>query len=236
MRLKSKRGDAPPPMSVEPSQIMDPEDAMRASARPAPRLAPRPQPQAQPSAQPQPLERLAGIGKSVQIKGELNGNEDITVEGTVEGKIVLSGHNLTIGTNGRITAEIAAKCVIVNGTVVGNIDAEDRIEVRQGGSVQGDLCAPRVVLAEGARFKGSVDMQADPVSAPPAETWEQTPQSAMTEDPDPENDAVFDDALQQGDFTEDSAEPEGSPDDEEPQKSKKASLENMFDSFDPSGA
>ena len=104
------------------------------------------------------VEKLVHIGQSIQIKGELTGNEDLTIEGKVDGKIILKDHNLTIGANGRITAEIHAKTVVVVGEVVGNITADDKVEVAPTGSMKGDIVAPRVVLADGARFKGSIDM------------------------------------------------------------------------------
>ncbi len=105
------------------------------------------------------MEKVVNIGKSVQIKGELTGNEDLTIEGKVDGKIVLKDHTLTIGANGHITAEINAKAVTVVGEVIGNITADDKVEVAATGSMQGDISAPRVVLADGARFKGSIDME-----------------------------------------------------------------------------
>jgi cytoskeletal protein CcmA (bactofilin family) len=111
------------------------------------------------------MDKLVNIGKSIQIKGELTGNEDLTIEGRVDGKIYLRDHNLTVGANGHITAEIHAKSVIVVGDVVGNITADDRVEVASTGSMQGDICAPRVVLADGARFKGSIDMEPKPAAA-----------------------------------------------------------------------
>ncbi len=110
------------------------------------------------------VEKIVNIGQSIQIKGELTGNEDLTIEGKVDGKIILKDHNLTIGANGRITAEIHAKTVMVVGEVVGNITADDKVEVAPTGSMKGDIVAPRVVLADGARFKGSIDM--DRKSAP----------------------------------------------------------------------
>jgi cytoskeletal protein CcmA (bactofilin family) len=103
-------------------------------------------------------DRLVNIGQSIEIKGELTGNEDLTIDGKVEGKIVLRDHNLTIGANGRIKAEVQAKTVTVVGEVVGNIAADDKIEIATSGSVQGDLRAPRVALADGASFKGAIDM------------------------------------------------------------------------------
>ena len=105
------------------------------------------------------MDQLVNIGKSIQIRGELKGNEDLMIEGKVDGKIYLKDHSLTIGANGQITAEIHAKAVTVVGEVVGNITADDKVEVASTGSMQGDICAPRVVLADGARFKGSIDME-----------------------------------------------------------------------------
>src|SRR5512139_373886 len=106
------------------------------------------------------LERdIVNIGKSVVIKGELNGSEDLTVEGHVEGRIELKDHVLTIGPHGRIKAEIHAKAVIILGEVTGNIAASEKVDIRDNGSVDGDIVAPRVAIAEGAHVRGSVDMQ-----------------------------------------------------------------------------
>jgi cytoskeletal protein CcmA (bactofilin family) len=121
-------------------------------------------PPASPSAAPQPENRrierdMVNIGKSVVIKGELNGSEDLTIEGQVEGKIELKDHVLTIGPNGKIKAQVFAKAVIVLGEVNGNVTASEKVDIRDGGSVDGDIIAPRVAIAEGAHFRGSVDMQ-----------------------------------------------------------------------------
>ena len=113
------------------------------------------------------------IGKSVVIKGELNGSEDLTIEGHVEGTIQLKENVLTIGPNGRIKAQVFAKSVIVLGEVTGNVTASDKVDIRDNGSVDGDIIAPRVAIAEGAHFRGSVDMQrkGGPIpAAKPAET------------------------------------------------------------------
>jgi len=101
----------------------------------------------------------ANIGKSVIIKGELTGSEDLLVEGNVEGKINLKDHILTVGLNGRVNAEINAKAVIVQGQVIGNVIASERVVIRENGSVDGDIAAPKVAIAEGALFKGKIDMQ-----------------------------------------------------------------------------
>ena len=116
--------------------------------------APAPQPEAR------RIERdVVNIGKSVVIKGELNGSEDLTIEGHVEGKIELKDHVLTIGPNGRIKAQVLAKSVIVLGEVNGNVTATEKVDIRDGGSVDGDIISPRVAIAEGAHFRGTVDMQ-----------------------------------------------------------------------------
>src|SRR6478736_3902781 len=111
---------------------------------------------------------IVNIGKSVVIKGELNGSEDLTIEGQVEGTIQLRDHILTIGANGRIKAQVFAKSVVVLGEVTGNVTATDKVDIRDAGSVDGDIVAPRVAIAEGAHFRGSVDMQrkSGPQAAP----------------------------------------------------------------------
>ena len=143
-----KRDEAVKPTSGQP-------------ASPAPVVS---TPPASTSAAPQPESRrierdMVNIGKSVVIKGELNGSEDLTIEGQVEGKIELKDHVLTIGPNGKIKAQVFAKAVIVLGEVNGNVTASEKVDIRDGGSVDGDIIAPRVAIAEGAHFRGSVDMQ-----------------------------------------------------------------------------
>jgi cytoskeletal protein CcmA (bactofilin family) len=108
---------------------------------------------------------IVNIGKSVVIKGELNGSEDLTIEGHVEGTIQLRDHVLTIGPNGRIKAQVFAKSVIVLGEVTGNVTASDKVDIRDNGSVDGDIVSPRVAIAEGAHFRVSVDMQRKGASA-----------------------------------------------------------------------
>ncbi len=110
---------------------------------------------------------IVNIGKSVVIKGELNGSEDLTIEGHVEGTIQLKDHVLTIGPNGRIKAQVFAKSVIVLGEVTGNVTASEKVDIRDNGSVDGDIVSPRVAIAEGAHFRGSVDMQRKAVAGQP---------------------------------------------------------------------
>jgi cytoskeletal protein CcmA (bactofilin family) len=103
---------------------------------------------------------VASIGRSLHVKGELRGNEDLTIEGQVEGTIALTGYSVTIGETGQVAAQIRAKSVLVGGRVQGDIDADQRVEVSATGNLVGDIRAPRVVLADGSRFKGSIDMDA----------------------------------------------------------------------------
>jgi cytoskeletal protein CcmA (bactofilin family) len=127
---------------------------------------PAPQPSSTAAATPtrpdssQRLERdIVNIGKSVVIKGELTGSEDLTIEGQVEGSIQLREHGLTIGPNGKIKAQVFAKSVVVLGEIVGNVTASEKVDIRDNGSVDGDIISPRVAIAEGAHFRGTVDMQ-----------------------------------------------------------------------------
>jgi cytoskeletal protein CcmA (bactofilin family) len=119
---------------------------------------------------------IVNIGKSVVIKGELNGSEDLTIEGHVEGTIQLRDHVLTIGPNGRIKAQVFAKAVIVLGEVTGNVTASDKVDIRDNGSVDGDIISPRVAIAEGAHFRGSVDMQRKGAPAQPKPAQSQASQ------------------------------------------------------------
>jgi cytoskeletal protein CcmA (bactofilin family) len=102
---------------------------------------------------------MVNIGKSVIIKGELSGSEDLTIEGQVEGKIELRQNVLTIGPNAKIKAQVFAKAVVIQGEVHGNVTATEKVDIRDAGSVDGDLSAPRVAIADGAHFRGSIDMQ-----------------------------------------------------------------------------
>jgi cytoskeletal protein CcmA (bactofilin family) len=113
---------------------------------------------------------MANIGKSITIKGDLSGNEDLQIDGTVEGRIDLPNNQLTIGAEGRVKAEVHAKAVVVIGHVTGNLSAADRIQVEQTGIVDGDVKAPRLVIQEGAMLNGSVEMSSGSASKPSSVT------------------------------------------------------------------
>jgi cytoskeletal protein CcmA (bactofilin family) len=110
----------------------------------------------------------AVIGKSVQIRGEVKGSEDLLVDGQVEGTITLTESRLTIGPNANVAAHVSARDVVVLGTLNGNITATGRIELRQGSHLVGDISAGRLSIEENAIFKGKVDLIQTAKSTSPA--------------------------------------------------------------------
>ena len=104
----------------------------------------------------------ATIGPSIRIQGDLSGDEDLLVEGQVEGKIDLRQNGVTIGKSGRVRADVYGRTISVEGEVEGNLFADEQIVVRHSGRVQGNLTAPRVSLEDGAKFKGTIDMEPKP--------------------------------------------------------------------------
>jgi cytoskeletal protein CcmA (bactofilin family) len=149
---------------------------------PSPTLSPASTPSAparretEPAPAPRSVEPSGGralIGASTIVRGEISGEEDLLVEGRVEGKIDLRQNAVTIGAKGRVAAEVHARAILIDGEVDGDLSAEEQIVLRKSGRVRGDLCAPRVTIEDGSRFKGSVDMepkrtaaQAAPAPAP----------------------------------------------------------------------
>ena len=101
---------------------------------------------------------MANIGKSIAIKGDLTGNEDMVIEGKVDGKVELPNNQLTVGANGTVRAEVNAKAVVIVGRVTGNVNGTERVEIQATGIVEGDVNAPRLVVAEGAVLNGSIHM------------------------------------------------------------------------------
>jgi len=104
---------------------------------------------------------FAHIGKSVVIKGELTGSEDLYIDGTVEGSIHLQGNNLVIGPNGQVHADVDAKGVDIQGKLEGNIHATECAELRKSAVIVGDIVTQRIAIEEGAYFKGKVEVQRD---------------------------------------------------------------------------
>ncbi|MEA2602791.1 MAG: hypothetical protein QOF89_3783 [Acidobacteriota bacterium] len=150
-----KKSDDPP------AQAHHPEPSPAAAPRPA---APAPAPVANPgssvSSEPPRRSDRATIGASIFIKGDLSGEEDLIIEGRVEGKVDLKQNNVTVGKNGKVKADVFGKVVTIEGDVVGNVFAREQAILRQSGGIQGNIQAPRVILEDGSRFKGSIDMEA----------------------------------------------------------------------------
>ena len=111
---------------------------------------------------------VAHIGKSVIVKGELSGSEDLYLDGEVEGSIELRSHSLTIGPNGRVRANVFAKDVVVHGKIEGNINGTERVELRKSAVLTGDITTQRIVIEDGAFFKGSIDIQKPELKTEPA--------------------------------------------------------------------
>jgi cytoskeletal protein CcmA (bactofilin family) len=101
---------------------------------------------------------LARLGATLHVKGEITGNEDLHIDGTVEGLVQLEDRKLTVGASAKVTADIIAREVVVYGNVKGNLRARDRIEIKKDGSVVGDLTTARIMIEDGAYFKGSIEI------------------------------------------------------------------------------
>jgi len=100
----------------------------------------------------------ARLGASLHLKGEITGNEDLSIDGTVEGLVQLNDRKLTVGATAKVTADIIAREIVVYGSVKGNLRAKDRIEIKKDGSVVGDLTTARIMIEDGAYFKGSIEI------------------------------------------------------------------------------
>ena len=100
----------------------------------------------------------AMIGKSIVVKGNITGDENLVIEGTVEGTVELTKNDLTIGESGQVTADLNAKVIRVDGQVTGDMNGAEKVVISKSGRVQGNIVAPRVTLEDGAKFKGSIDM------------------------------------------------------------------------------
>jgi cytoskeletal protein CcmA (bactofilin family) len=100
----------------------------------------------------------ARLGPSLHVKGEITGNEDLLIDGSVEGLIQLDERKLTVGATAKLTADVIAREVVVYGSVKGNLRAKDRIEIKKDGSVNGDLTTARIMIEDGAYFKGSIEI------------------------------------------------------------------------------
>ena len=123
-----------------------------------PEVAPMPQPAAAPETPALEVRNQSVIGSTISIKGDLAGEEDLLIEGRLEGKIESRHHRVTIGKSGRIKGDIYGKVITIEGTVEGNLYGEEQLIVRQSGTIRGNIVSHSVVLEDGCNFKGSIDM------------------------------------------------------------------------------
>lgn len=136
-----------------------------------------------PAGQKSPAEvKTAVIGPNIRIQGELSGDEDLVVEGRVEGKISVT-KGLRIGPQAQINAEVKAHHVVIAGRVVGNVVAVEKVEILPSGILEGNIRAPKIAIAEGAQFKGSVDMGGKPPAEPAAAHSPNPPNGPDKKDP-----------------------------------------------------
>jgi cytoskeletal protein CcmA (bactofilin family) len=99
------------------------------------------------------------LGSSLHVKGEISGNEDLIVDGTVEGRVHINEQELTVGATAKLTADVIAGEVIVHGSVKGNVRGKGKIEIKKDGSVNGDMTTPQIIIEDGAYFKGSIEIE-----------------------------------------------------------------------------
>jgi len=109
--------------------------------------------------------RTAWLGASIQVEGKISSNEDLQIDGTVEGPISVQGKKLTVGPTAQLNSEVVAREIVVYGKVHGNLRAFDRVEIKKDGSVIGDITTARIMIEDGAHFKGKIEIDR---SEPPA--------------------------------------------------------------------
>lgn len=143
------------PMSMNPTQPAQPVPPPAAVASPS---IPAPHKETPKVSDPHRAD-VGHIGKSVQIKGELTGSEDLYLDGSIEGTIDLRDHSLIIGPNGKIKASITARDLVVHGKIEGNVTATGRVELRKSCTLIGDVSTQRIVIEDGAFFKGAIDIK-----------------------------------------------------------------------------
>lgn len=145
---KKKEPELPPdPVPVQPTATPDPQ-----VSRPVPSRRPD----------------RAVIGPSIRIRGEIFGEEDLLVQGQIEGKLVVKNQGITVGKSGKVKADIHARSIRVEGLVRGDLFGEKEVIIEASGDVEGNLVSPSVRLENGSRFKGSIDMEQARQPAPPA--------------------------------------------------------------------
>src|SRR5215475_6814175 len=146
------------PMSMNPTQPAQPAPPLAAATTPS-TSTPAPHKETPKVSEPHRSADVGHIGKSVQIRGELTGSEDLYLDGEIEGSIDLRDHTLIIGPNGKIKAGITARDLVVHGRVEGKVSASGRVELRKSCTLIGDVSTQRIVIEDGAFFKGAIDIR-----------------------------------------------------------------------------
>lgn len=141
----------------ETPSAANPAPPQPAAPRPAPRPA-APPASSPPSTSDRSNSSQAQVGKSLHLKGEITGSEDLYIDGEVEGTVELKDNNLTVGPNGNVHADVQARSITVLGHLRGNVRAGDKVEIRKTGSLEGDLATARIIIEDGAVFRGSIDI------------------------------------------------------------------------------
>lgn len=135
---------------------------------PTPTPVSEPEPKVtKPAPPPPPRSERAVIGPTIRIKGEVSGEEDLLVQGRIEGKVEVKGRGVTVGKSGKVSADIYARTIRVEGRVRGDLFGDQEVVIEADGDVEGNLVAPSVRLENGSRFKGSIDMEQAPPKVPP---------------------------------------------------------------------
>lgn len=158
---KARALNAPPAGGPEtPNPVVQPSPVPAPAVAPEPHRLEKPMADNAPRAMPSPggSQAASVIGRSMSLKGELTGKEDLVVEGQFEGTIDVAEHTVTVGAQGQVKSEIRARHVVVHGSVTGKITAREKIDIRRTGNVVGDLAAAGVAIEDGAYFKGSIEI------------------------------------------------------------------------------
>ena len=153
MWSNNKQSDSPNPAAAQPAAYQPPQSSANYNANSAPAAS-----QTFRSSAPT-ARNLAILGPGLLVKGQISGEEDLQIDGKVEGSISLKGQRLTVGQNGEIVSDVHAREVIVYGKVRGNLFAEDRVEVKKDGSVVGNITGGRVLIEDGAYWKGQIEIE-----------------------------------------------------------------------------
>ena len=158
-----KKADAPaksplPQQQPQQQSLKSPAPADRLASFPGEAKTMAPIDSTYPATSSSSSSGLARLGATLHVKGEITGNEDLHIDGTVEGLVQLEDRKLTVGASAKVTADIIAREVVVYGNVKGNLRARDRIEIKKDGSVVGDLTTARIMIEDGAYFKGSIEI------------------------------------------------------------------------------